>query len=109
MTHINRPLRLGMAGGGEGAFIGAVHRMAAALDGDWRLSCGSFSSDAQRNARSGAQLGLAPARIYRDVAAMLAADDASLRARLDAFRAAQTAKVLAQPDPRAALAAGGGA
>jgi phosphoribosylcarboxyaminoimidazole (NCAIR) mutase len=40
---------------------------------------------------------------------MLAADDASLRARLDAFRAAQTAKVLAQPDPRAALAAGGGA
>jgi 5-(carboxyamino)imidazole ribonucleotide mutase len=42
-------------------------------------------------------------------AAMLAADDASLRARLDAFRAAQTAKVLAQPDPRAALAAGGGA
>lgn len=41
-------------------------------------------------------------------AAMLAADDAGVRARLDAFRAQQTAKVLAQPDPRAALVAGGG-
>ena len=40
-------------------------------------------------------------------ASMLAADDAGIRARLDGFRAAQTAKVLAQPDPRAALAAGG--
>ena len=40
-------------------------------------------------------------------ASMLAADDAGVRSRLDAFRAAQTAKVLAQPDPRAALAAGG--
>ena len=42
-------------------------------------------------------------------AAMIAVDDPEVRARLDAFRAAQTAKVLAQPDPRAALAAGGGA
>lgn len=41
-------------------------------------------------------------------AAMVAGDDAGVRARLDAFRAAQTAKVLAQPDPRAALVAGGG-
>jgi hypothetical protein len=39
---------------------------------------------------------------------MLASDDAGVRARLDAFRAAQTAKVLAQPDPRAALVPGGG-
>ncbi|NBP51867.1 MAG: 5-(carboxyamino)imidazole ribonucleotide mutase [Actinobacteria bacterium] len=42
-------------------------------------------------------------------AASLAADDAALRDRVEAFRAAQTAKVLSQPDPRAALAAGGGA
>lgn len=42
-------------------------------------------------------------------ASMLAADDAAVRARLDAFRSAQTEKVLAQPDPRNALAAGGGA
>jgi 5-(carboxyamino)imidazole ribonucleotide mutase len=41
-------------------------------------------------------------------AAMLASGDAGVRARLDAFRAAQTAKVLAQPDPRAALLPGGG-
>ena len=42
-------------------------------------------------------------------AAMIAVDDPEVRARLDAFRAAQTQKVLAQPDPRAALAPGGGA
>ncbi len=41
-----RKLRLAMAGGGEGAFIGGVHRMAAALDGDWELVAGTFSSDA---------------------------------------------------------------
>jgi 5-(carboxyamino)imidazole ribonucleotide mutase len=41
-------------------------------------------------------------------AAMIAADDPQVRDRLDAFRAAQTQKVLAQPDPRSALVAGGG-
>lgn len=65
-----------MLGGGEGAFIGAVHRMAAALDGEAALVCGSFSSDADRNARSGAALGLQPARIYADVDAMLAGERA---------------------------------
>ncbi len=106
MTHINRPLRLGMAGGGEGAFIGAVHRMAAALDGDWRLSCGSFSSDAQRNARSGAQLGLDPARTYRDVAAMLAAEAAlPVGERMDAL-AIVTPNHLHAPMSIAALDAG---
>lgn len=64
-------LRYGMAGGGEGAFIGAIHRMAAAMDGEWELVCGSFSSESQRNARSGAALGLDPARIYPDMAALL--------------------------------------
>jgi predicted dehydrogenase len=56
-------LRLAMVGGGEGAFIGAVHRMAAALDGDWDLVAGAFSTDAGRNTRTGTQLGLAPARV----------------------------------------------
>ena len=43
-----KALKLGMAGGGEGAFIGAIHRKAAALDGDWQLVAGAFSSDAER-------------------------------------------------------------
>ena len=44
-------IRMGMVGGGEGAFIGAVHRMAAALDGDIELVCGAFSSDIDRARR----------------------------------------------------------
>ncbi len=72
MTEANRrALRLGMVGGGEGAFIGAIHRMAAALDGDWCLAAGAFSSDAARNGRTGETLGLDPARVYESIEAML--------------------------------------
>lgn len=71
-----RALRLGMAGGGEGAFIGAVHRMAAGLDGEWQLSAGAFSTDAGRNGRTGELLGLDPQRVYPSVDAMLAAERA---------------------------------
>jgi predicted dehydrogenase len=70
------PLRYGMAGGGEGAFIGAVHRMAARLDGAWTLACGAFSTDAGRNARTGDALGLADGRTYADFDAMLAGEAA---------------------------------
>jgi predicted dehydrogenase len=69
-------IRYGMVGGGEGAFIGAVHRMAAALDGDYALVCGAFSSDAERSRRSGAALGLDPARSYPTLDAMLAGETA---------------------------------
>ena len=69
-------LRLAMVGGGEGAFIGAVHRMAAALDGDWDLVAGAFSTDAGRNTRTGTQLGLAPARVYASFEAMIAGERA---------------------------------
>ncbi len=65
-------LRLGMAGGGEGAFIGAVHRMAAALDGDWALVAGAFSTDDGRNTRTGNLLGLAPDRVYASLDALIA-------------------------------------
>jgi predicted dehydrogenase len=61
---------MGMVGGGEGAFIGAVHRMAAALDGEIELACGAFSSDPDRSARSGAALHLPPDRIYGDYMTM---------------------------------------
>ncbi len=57
-------LRYGMVGGGPGAFIGPVHRMAAALDGDWRLCAGAFSADAEMARRTGARLGLAADRAY---------------------------------------------
>jgi hypothetical protein len=44
---LNRKLRMGMVGGGRGAFIGAVHRMAANLDGKIELVAGCFSSNAE--------------------------------------------------------------
>jgi predicted dehydrogenase len=57
-------LRMGMVGGGQGAFIGAVHRMAAALDGEIELVCGAFSSDPEKSKASGAALGLPHERCY---------------------------------------------
>ena len=69
-----RPIRLGMVGGGEGAFIGAVHRMAARLDGHYQLVAGALSSTPDKALRSAAALGLEPARCYPDFAAMARAE-----------------------------------
>jgi len=60
----NRKMRMGMVGGGLGAFIGAVHRMAAALDGEIELVCGAFSSDPEKSKKSGEALYLPPERVY---------------------------------------------
>ncbi|MDP5130070.1 MAG: Gfo/Idh/MocA family oxidoreductase [Paraglaciecola sp.] len=57
-------IRYGMIGGGDGAFIGAVHRHAAALDGQYELVCGSFSRDIENNKRTGQKLFLNNSRIY---------------------------------------------
>lgn len=57
-------LKLGMVGGGRGAFIGAVHRAAAALDGQFILVAGAFSSTPEKSRLSGADLGLSPDRVY---------------------------------------------
>lgn len=62
---------MGMIGGGEGAFIGAVHRMAAALDGRIDLVCGALSRDAQRARSSALALGIAPERAYPHFKQML--------------------------------------
>jgi predicted dehydrogenase len=68
--------RYGMVGGGEGAFIGAVHRMAAALDGEFALVCGAFSSDADRNRQSADSVGIDPDRAYPTLDALLTAEAA---------------------------------
>jgi predicted dehydrogenase len=57
-------LRLGMIGGGQGAFIGAVHRIAARIDGEYELVCGAFSSNAEKSKASGVLLGLPADRVY---------------------------------------------
>jgi len=63
-----------MVGGGEGAFIGAVHRAAAGLDQAMTLVCGAFASDPERSRRSGVSLGLPPERCYADFKSMFAAE-----------------------------------
>jgi predicted dehydrogenase len=57
-------LRLGMIGGGSGAFIGAVHRIAARIDDKYELVCGAFSSDAGKSKASGLLLGIPESRAY---------------------------------------------
>lgn len=53
-----------MIGGGQGAFIGAVHRLAAALDSMYELTAGAFSSDAEKSQATGVSLGLSADRVY---------------------------------------------
>ena len=57
---------LGMVGGGQGAFIGNIHRIAARLDGQFRLVAGALSSTPEKAQASGAELGLDPGRVYDD-------------------------------------------
>ncbi|MGL4444631.1 MAG: Gfo/Idh/MocA family protein [Alsobacter sp.] len=57
-------IRLGMVGGGEGAFIGAVHRLAARMDDHYTFVAGALSSTPEKALRSGAALGLDPRRTY---------------------------------------------
>lgn len=71
---LTRKLRFGMIGGGRGAFIGAVHRIAALMDGQAELVAGAFSSDPARSRASGADLFLDPARVYGSYAEMARAE-----------------------------------
>lgn len=73
---MNRKLRFGMIGGGRGAFIGAVHRIAAIMDGRAELVAGAFSSDAARSRDSGADLFLDPTRVYGSYLEMAAKEKA---------------------------------
>src|SRR5690625_2607301 len=61
---MNQKIRMGMVGGGPGSFIGEVHRMAARLDGQIELVCGSFSSDPEKSKITGRELYLSPDRVY---------------------------------------------
>jgi len=67
-------LSLAMVGGGVGAFIGPVHRMAAELDGESALVAGAFSSDATRSAAAGRAYGVAPERAYGSYEALIAGE-----------------------------------
>lgn len=68
------PIRYGMVGGGQGAFIGGVHRIAARIDGEFELVAGALSSNPEKAKASAADLGLAPDRSYGSFAEMAKAE-----------------------------------
>lgn len=72
MAETNPKIRMGMVGGGQGAFIGNVHRMAAFLDGKIELVAGAFSSNFDNCKQTGAMLGVASSRCYADYQTMFA-------------------------------------
>ena len=68
---MHRKLRMGMIGGGKGAFIGSIHRMAARMDGQIELVCGAFSRDPEKSRKSGEALYLPPDRVYDSYSEMI--------------------------------------
>ncbi|CAN5424209.1 Gfo/Idh/MocA family oxidoreductase [soil metagenome] len=103
---MTKKIRMGMVGGGQGAFIGGVHRIAAAIDQQIELVCGAFSSSPEKSKASGADLGLPDARCYGTFEEMMAAE-AALPAdqRMD-FVSIVTPNHMHFPAAKAALEAG---
>jgi predicted dehydrogenase len=66
-----RKLRMGMVGGGPGAFIGAIHRLAATMDGEIELVAGAFSSDPEKSKKAGETLYLDAKRVYASYEEMI--------------------------------------
>lgn len=73
---MSRKIRMGMIGGGPGAFIGEVHRKAARLDGLIELVAGAFDIDPNKSIQQGKALNLAPKRVYPDYKTMIASEKA---------------------------------
>lgn len=70
----SRKMRMGMVGGGPGAFIGPVHRLAAEMDGKIEMVAGAFSQSAERSREAGRRFGIDPARAYDDYRTMIEAE-----------------------------------
>ena len=100
-------LRMGLVGGGEGAFIGAVHRMAAEMDGRVALACGAFSSNPEKSRKAGPALyGIDPERSYGTFQELMASEAGrAAEDRMD-FVAIATPNNMHFPVAKAALEAG---
>ena len=105
MDSNNRKLRYAMVGGGPGAFIGAVHRMAAELDGEMELVAGAFSSSEEKSRQAGEELYLDSDRVYGSWQEMLEREAARTDERID-FVSIVTPNFLHHPVAKAALEAG---
>ena len=101
-----RTLRMGMAGGGPGAFIGDVHRRAALLDGGVELVAGAFSASLRKSRAKGRELRLDPARVHGSLEAMLAHELTLPPGERVDFVSIVTPNHLHYPLARALLAAG---
>ena len=101
---MSRKLRMGMVGGGPGAFIGPVHKIAAELDGKIELVAGAFSQSAERSRAAGAGFAIDPARAYSSYDRMFEAE----KQRTDGidFVVIATPNHLHLPVAKAALGAG---
>lgn len=99
-------LRMGMVGGGQGAFIGDIHRLAARLDGQIDLVCGAFSRDAENCKATGRELGLDLSRCYSDYEEMMRAEAALPVDQRMNFVAIVTPNHIHFPVAKAALEAG---
>ena len=102
----SKRLRMGMVGGGQGAFIGDVHRLALRLDGEIELVCGAFSRDPENCKASGAALGISPERSYTDFHKMMQAEAALPAEERMEFVAIVTPNHVHFPVAKAALEAG---
>ena len=83
---LNRKLRMGLVGGGQGAFIGRVHSTAAVLDNRAALVAGALSSDPKKAKASAPDYDIPPARAYGSYAEMLAAEAEIAGQRADRLR-----------------------
>lgn len=103
---MTRKIRMGMVGGGEGAFIGAVHRMASSIDGQIELVCGAFSSQSDRSIRSGKALFLPESRCYASFTEMMKTEKTLPESERMDFVAIVTPNFMHFPVAEAALQAG---
>ena len=106
MTRASGKIRMGMVGGGQGAFIGDVHRLAARLDGEIELVCGAFSRDPENCRITGEALGVSPSRSYTDFKEMMKAEAALPADERMEFVAIVTPNHVHFPVAKAALEAG---
>jgi len=102
----SRKIRMGMVGGGQGAFIGAVHRCAAFLDGEIELVCGAFSSKPENCVESGIALNIAAERSYTDFNTMFTQENELPEAERMQFVVIVTPNHLHFPVAKAAIEAG---
>src|SRR4051812_15308198 len=100
---MSRKIRYGMVGGGRGAFIGAVHRIAAAMDQQIELVGGAFSSDPEKSRASGADLFLSPTRCYGSFEEMIRSEAALPAGRRMDFVAIVTPNHMHFPPAKMAL------